>query len=186
VSDAFAYLSVLLSIILGLAMAEILQGYGRLLISRATVKLYPPAIIWSAMMLLMATQFWWASFGLAKRQSWDFAAFCAVLLQAVVMYMGSALVLPRFAPDQDVDLRAHYYREARPFFSFGLLFIALGFAKDWLLERSQPRLILGFMSFFAAVTAVALISRRPRVHEVIAPVMALAIIFYFAWMFWRI
>jgi hypothetical protein len=64
-SDAFAYLSVLLSIVIGLAMAEILQGYGSLLVSRAKVKLYAPPLIWSAMMLLMATQFWWASFGLA-------------------------------------------------------------------------------------------------------------------------
>jgi hypothetical protein len=38
-SDAFAYLSVLLSIILGLAIAEVLQGYGTLLLSRAKVRL---------------------------------------------------------------------------------------------------------------------------------------------------
>ncbi|HEX6073112.1 MAG TPA: hypothetical protein VFY95_08905 [Sphingomicrobium sp.] len=185
-SDAFAYLSVLLSIILGLAMAEILQGYGRLLISRATVKIYAPPLIWSAMMLLMATQFWWASFGLAKREHWDFAAFCAVLLQAIMMYMGSALVLPRGGPDRPVDLRAHYYREATPFFSFGLLFIALGFAKDWLLERTQPAIILAFMSVFAAITIVALIWRRPLVHEVVAPLMAVMIVLYFAFMFWRL
>lgn len=183
-SDAFAYLSVLLSIILGLAMAEILQGYGRLLISRAAVKLYAPPLIWSAMMLLMATQFWWASFGLAKREHWDFAAFCAVLLQTVVMYMGSALVLPRFGPDQDIDLRAHYYREATPFFGFGLAFIVLGFAKDLLLGRTMPGMIMGFMAFFGAVTMVALVSRKPRIHEIIAPGMAATIIVYFAIMFW--
>ena len=46
-SPAFSYLSVLLSIILGLAIAEILQGYGTLLLSRASVKLYAPPLIWS-------------------------------------------------------------------------------------------------------------------------------------------
>jgi len=77
-SDAFAYLSVLLSIILGLAIAEVLQGYRALLLARRTVKLYPPPLIWSAIMLLLAVHFWWASFGLAKRDNWDFAAFSAV------------------------------------------------------------------------------------------------------------
>jgi hypothetical protein len=185
-SDVFAYLSVLLSIVLGLAIAEILQGYGALLVSRSRVKLYAPPLIWSVMMVLMATQFWWVSFGLATRQHWNFAAFCAVLLQTIMMYMGAHLVLPKARPDQDVDLRVHYYREAGPFFAFGLLFLVIGLVKDWLLDRQIEPFRLGFTIVFMAVTLIAFLVRRPRVHEVIAPVMAAAIIFYFAWMFWRI
>jgi hypothetical protein len=185
-SDAFAYLSVLLSIVLGLAMAEILQGYGALLVSRAKVRLYAPPLIWSVLMLLMATQFWWVSFGLAKREHWNFAAFCAVLLQTVMMYMGSSLILPKAQPDTEIDLRAHYYREVRPFFTFGLLFLAFGIVRDLLLERPLAPGNMGFTAFFAALTALALLVPRPRVHEVIAPVMAAAIIVFFATQFWRI
>lgn len=186
-SDAFAYLSVLLSIILGLAIAEVLQGYGALLLSRAKVKLYGPPLIWSVMMLLMATQFWWASFGLAGREHWDFAAFMAVLLQTVMLYMGTTVILPKDFSDQPIDLRAHYYREATPFFTFGLLFLVVGFIKDWLLDQSFVRpLSLPFMAFFTGVTLVALFVRRPRVHEIIAPVMAVAITFFFLTLFMRI
>ena len=185
-SDAFAYLSVLLSIVIGLAMAEILQGYGSLLVSRAKVKLYAPPLIWSVMMLLMAAQFWWVSFGLATREHWNFAAFCAVLLQTIMMYMGSSLVLPKVGPDQDIDLRAHYYKEAGPFFSFGLLFLAIGFIKDWMLERNIGATRLGFLAVFTAITVLALVNRRPRLHETIAPVMAAAIILFFGYLFWRI
>jgi hypothetical protein len=185
-SDAFAYLSVLLSIIIGLAIAEVLQGYGSLLVSRAKVQLYPPPLIWSVLMLLMATQFWWASFGLAKREHWNFAAFCAVLLQTVMMYMGSALVLPKSGADDALDLRVHYYREAGPFFTFGLLFLAVGFIKDWLLDRSLDPIRLVFMAVFTTLTLVALIVRRPRVHEIIAPVMAVLITAFFATLFSRI
>jgi hypothetical protein len=185
-SDAFAYLSVLLSIIIGLAIAEVLQGYGALLVSRTKVVLYPPPLIWSGLMLLMATQFWWASFGLAKREHWNFAAFCAVLLQTVMMYMGSALVLPKGGAEGALNLREHYYREAGPFFTFGLLFLAVGFVKDWLLDRSLDPIRLGFMALFAALTLLALIVRRPRVHEIIAPVMAVLITAFFVALFSRI
>ena len=185
-SDLFAYLSVLLSIVLGLAIAEILQGYGTLLISRAKVRLYAPPLIWSVLMVLMAAQFWWVSFGLGTREHWNFASYCAVLLQTIMMYMGSALVLPRAAPEQDIDLRAHYYREATPFFTFGLLFLAIGFVKDWLLERGIEPFQLSFMAVFVLITVIALTTRRPRVHEIIAPVMAVAIIGFFAFLFWRI
>lgn len=186
-SDAFAYLSVLLSIIIGLAIAEVLQGYGALLLSRTKVKLYAPPLIWSVMLLLMATQFWWASFGLAEREHWDFAAFTAVLLQTVMMYMGTTVVLPKGMSGQPIDLRAHYYREATPFFAFGLLFLVVGFIKDWLLDQSFVRpMSLPFMLFFTSVTLIALIVRRPLVHEIIAPVMAVAITFYFLMLFMRI
>lgn len=186
-SDAFAYLSVLLSIILGLAIAEVLQGYGSLLLSRSRVRLYAPPLIWSVMMLLMATQFWWASFGLAQREHWDFAAFTAVLLQTVMMYMGAAVVLPKIASDETIDLRAHYYREATPLFTFGLLFLVVGFVKDWLLDQSFVRpLSLPFMSFFTAITLLALLVRKPIVHEVIAPVMAVAVTTFFLILFTRI
>ena len=186
-SDAFAYLSVLLSIILGLAIAEVLQGYGSLLLSRSRVRLYAPPLIWSVMMLLMATQFWWASFGLANREHWDFAAFSAVLLQTVMMYMGASVILPKPGSDEPIDLKAHYYREATPFFTFGLLFLLVGFVKDWLLDQSFVRpLSLPFMAFFTGMTALALIVRKPIVHEVIAPVMAIAVTTFFLFLFMEI
>jgi hypothetical protein len=186
-SDAFAYLSVLLSIILGLAMAEILQGYGRLLLSRGKIKVYAPPLIWSAMMLLMAAQFWWVSFGLRTLEHWDFAAFCAVLLQTVMLFMGTTLIIPRGDVDDAIDLKAHYYRESVPFFSFGLLFIVIGLFKDWLLDAfERPAWANWFFGFFAGLTFISLVTKHPRVHEIVAPVMAVAIVTFFPVTFWRL
>ena len=186
-SDAFAYLSVLLSIIIGLAIAEILQGYGRLLLARGKVKLYAPPLIWSAMMLLMAAQFWWVSFGLRTLENWDFAAFCAVLLQTIMLFMGTTLLIPRGDADDPLDLKAHYYRESVPFFSFGLLFIVIGLIKDWLLEAfERPGWAYWFFGFFAGLTLISLLTKHARVHEIVAPIMAFAIVLFFALSFWRL
>ena len=184
-SDAFAYLSVLLSIILGLAIAEVLQGYRALLISRGKVKLYGPPLIWSATMLLLAIHFWWASFGLAKRENWDFTAFSAVLMQTVMLFMGASLLLPTKHSGETIDLRAHHYREAGPFFSFGLLFIIFGFLKDWLLDQRivHGGLPMFFFLFFLASTIFALVVRKPRVHELLAPVMGVMVSIFIAMMF---
>jgi hypothetical protein len=185
-SDAFAYLSALLSIVIGLAMAEVLHGYGILLRSRATLKLYAPPLIWSAMMLILATHFWWASFGLAGRQNWSFAAFSAVLLQTVMMFMGAAISLPHDGSAQPIDLRAHYYRERRPFFGFGLLFLVVGFVKLWLLADPFRGFTLGFFAFFTVLTLIGLLVSKPRVHEILAPVMAAGIVAFIAMMFARL
>lgn len=187
-SDAFAYLSVLLSIILGLAIAEVLQGYRSLLISRGEVKLYAPPLIWSATMLVLAIHFWWASFGLAGRENWDFTAFSAVLMQTVMLFMGAALLLPHKQADQPIDLKAHYYREAGPFFSFGLLFILFGFLKDWLLDQHilSGGLPMVFFLFFLSMTVLALFVRNRRVHEIIAPLMAVTVLIFIGMMFARL
>jgi hypothetical protein len=184
-SDAFAYLSVLLSIVLGLAIAEILQGYGVLLRSRSNVEVYAPPLIWSVMVLILATHFWWASFGLSTRENWSFAAFSAVLLQTIMLFMGAALILPHSAPGP-VDLRAHYYKERAPFFAFGLLFLLVGFLKLWLLSDPFQGLTLGFFAFFTLMALLGLLFTRPRVHEVLAPVMAVGIVIFITIMFARL
>jgi len=47
--DAFSYLSVLLSIILGLAITQILMGYRGLLLARGRVRFYAPTMTWSVL-----------------------------------------------------------------------------------------------------------------------------------------
>ena len=43
--DPFSYISVILSIVLGLAIAQVLLGFRGLILTRAKVKLYAPTII---------------------------------------------------------------------------------------------------------------------------------------------
>jgi hypothetical protein len=56
--DEFSYLSVLLSVILGLAVTQILKGFRGLLLSRARIRLYWPVIAWGALLLLVCFQHW--------------------------------------------------------------------------------------------------------------------------------
>jgi hypothetical protein len=46
--DEFGYLSVLLSVILGLAVTQILKGFRGLILSRARIRVYWPVIVWIA------------------------------------------------------------------------------------------------------------------------------------------
>ncbi|MBV9642907.1 MAG: hypothetical protein JO334_04985 [Verrucomicrobia bacterium] len=65
VMESFNYLSVLLSIVLGLAITQVLLGLRGLILTRAKVKLYFPTMIWAGLALLIAVQAWWASFACA-------------------------------------------------------------------------------------------------------------------------
>jgi hypothetical protein len=186
--DAFSYLSVLLSIIVGLAITQILQGYRGILLSRTSVRLYAPTLIWSVLLLFFAAQFWWASFGLASHKQWDFVTFAVILFQTVCLYMLTAIVLPNIPSKGGVDLEAHYHAEVVPFFITSLLMLGASIAKDWMLNDRLPGATnLAFHAFFGVLAVIGLVMRRQRVvHLTIALAMILFSITYVGLLFARL
>jgi hypothetical protein len=91
--DSFSYLSVILSIVLGLAITQVLLGFRGLILTRAKVKLYAPTLIWALIALLIPIQAWWADFSMRKQTNWTFLALLVIMLQAISIYMIAALIL---------------------------------------------------------------------------------------------
>lgn len=185
--DAFAYLSVLLSIIIGLAITQVLQGYRSLLIARERVRPYGPPLIWSALLLVFAAQSWWASFGMVHVRDWTFAGFGLVLLQSALLYMMTALVLPDVEVEGDVELRAHYERQRIPFFASAVAMLLVSILKDRVLSGVWPSgENLASHGFFGAWALVALITRSPRYHQIAAPAMMVFTFVYIALLFYKL
>src|SRR3954469_14089882 len=95
--DEFGYLSVLLSIIIGLALAEILQGLRRRMLTDAPVQMYWPTKLWVGTLLLVCTQTWWAMFDLRQRHQWEFGQFLVLLLHSILLYLAAGIVLPEIS-----------------------------------------------------------------------------------------
>lgn len=182
--DAFSYLSVLLSVVLGLAIQQILQGYRALALNRRSVTLYWPTIAWTVSLLLMTSQHWWASFDLSTHREWTFAAFAAILVQTALIYMFAGLVLPDIPAGQSVDLKAHYYRERIAFFSVGAATIAWSGVRELILDGHFPTgENLVFHVLFLAMSLIALATANERVHKAFAAVMLTLFVTYVALLF---
>src|SRR5262245_56126664 len=122
--DQFGYLTVLISIILGLGITQLLSGVGRLLQARSRVRLDWPTLAWVGLLLVIHVQTWWAMFGMRTFQNWTFFAFLIVLLQPIVLYLMAALVLPDTIPESALDLRDHYFAHSRWFFILAVSLLA--------------------------------------------------------------
>lgn len=185
--DAFSHLSVLLSIILGLAITQILKGYRGLMQSRARLRLYGPAVLWSVLLLLIDVQAWWAMFGLRNLEQWTFVAFSIVLLQTVVLYLLAALVLPDFFGDELIDLRAYYYANHRWFFTLAVLAGVVSVLKDLVISGHWPHpLNLVSHAVFTLLCAIGALSARETYHRLLAPLITLAFCLYVAVLFARL
>jgi hypothetical protein len=185
--EPFSYLSVLLSIILGLAIAQVLQGFRGLILTRARIKIYTPTLIWAGLTLLIAIQGWWASFGMRLYANWTFAAFIVIILHAISVFMVAALVLPEVERDAFIDLRDHYFAHRSWFFGTLLASNVFSVAKDLALYGHLLGRMNGeFHVIFALAVIVASITRREWFHKLLAPALGLLFLLYITLLFARL
>jgi hypothetical protein len=163
--DEFSYLSVLLSVILGLAVAQILTGFRGILLSRARIRIYWPVIAWAILILLACFQSWWAMFRMRARHDWTFPQFGIVLLQTIVTYMLAGLVLPDLFGESVVDLKENFYAHRRWFFAFGFVAVAVSVIKEVILDGRLP--LPANLAFTSCLPSGFLSARLPDVRGII-------------------
>lgn len=185
--DEFGYLSVLLSIILGLAVTEILQGLRRRMLTEVPVQRFWPTQLWSGTLLLVCTQTWWAMFDLRNRHDWEFDQFIVLLTQTVLLYLVAGLVFPEFESDKPVDLRAHYFRQRKRF--FGLLIAAtfISIYRDWVFDHTLPNpRNLAFHCVYLVTSVTAIATAKEWYHKFVAVFIAAVFMFYVTTLFTRL
>ncbi len=183
--EAFAHLSILISIILGLGIAELLSGFARTIEKRGAARIYPPPVVWAFLLLLTHVQTWWSIFGLRSHLDWTFFQFSVVLLQPIVLYMLSALALPRSSAE--LDLHANYFAHRQWFFALFASLLAVSIGKDLALSGSLPSTMnLAFHAALFCLAGVGFIFAADRVHRWLAYTAAALIGAYIALLFARL
>ena len=185
--DEFSYLSVLLSVILGLAVTQILKGFRGLVLARAQIRIYWPVVAWAFLWLLACVQSWWAMFGMRVRHGWTFGEFAVVLLQTVLTYMVAGLIFPDLFGTEPIDLKANFYAHRRWFFLLALGVIVTSVGKDVVLAGSLPNALnLGFHMIFGAILLTGAITANERYHKAMPLVGLTLFIAYILVLFARI
>jgi hypothetical protein len=170
-----------------LAIAQVLQGFRGIILSRSKVKLYSPTLIWAGLSLLIAIQGWWASFEMRLYSNWDFIAFLAIILHAVSLYMVAALVFPNIPGNGFVDLREHYFLHKGWFFGALLASDLLSVAKNLALYGRLPgRMNAEFHLIFGVAVIGAAFTCREWYHKLLAPALIIFFVIYVAVLFARL
>jgi hypothetical protein len=173
--NAFDYLAVLLSIVLGLGITQVLTGFAGMVRARGRTLMYWPVPLQMMAVFLIQVQVWWALFALRGMTHWTFAQYLIVLMQPVAVYMMAAFITPDFSGDAPVDLRAAYFREARWFFGALAATTTAGLAKNLVIDGALPNATdMAGHIVFLAVAVTGMIVRGDRVHKAVA-VLSLAL-----------
>ena len=164
--DEFGYLSVIISVILGLSVTQLLQGISQVINARDRVRIYWPSIAWALLLLLVDVQAWWAMFGYRNRHTWTFVQFTVVLLEAIMLYLLAALALPGIPNEGEVDLRSNYFRHSGWFFGSLVVLLLVSLLKSVVVSGGLPgKPDLGFHLFWVTTAFVAAFTRNERYHK---------------------
>jgi hypothetical protein len=184
--DEFSFLSVLLSVILGLAITQILQGFRGLVLSRTRIQIYWPVIGWAVFVLLVCFQNWWSMFGMRNRHDWAFQQFAMVLLQTILIYMVAGLVFPDFVGEAIVDLKESFYAHRRWFFFLGFASIVVSVVKDLVLDGKLPKPTnLAFHAIFGVALLTGASTRQERYHKALVVFVIATFVVYIVLLYAR-
>ena len=136
--DAFNYLSVMVSIILGLGLTQLFAGIGNLVQIRRRVKLYWLHTLWVWLLIILHLHMWWSFWALRGVERWNYATFVYVIIGPATLVIASHIIIPELLEGR-IDVERYYF-DTSPLF-FGILTVAAIWAMFL-----EP--IMGLRSFF--------------------------------------
>ena len=110
--NVFEFLLVIVSILLGLGIAELLAGMARML--RGELVAGTLHSLWMFIVFQLQVQLAWGLWDLRLKGAWEYPEFLLLLLAPVLLYSAAAVMFPSAGNGESLD--AHLMRRRRPFF----------------------------------------------------------------------
>ena len=173
--NLFEFLMILLSLIIGLGLAEILAGFARFLKSDGAHEFSWTHGSVTAIIFIALLQTFWESWGLRSIEEWSFPAMLLMLGSPILLYLIAHVIFPERS--QSVSLEDYYYQRARLIWALaGLivivstLFRPLAFDMSlWIVDNATAIPTL-------AMCAVLSIFNTRWLHRTLVPVLLLIVL----------
>ena len=171
----FEFLMVFVSIIVGLGVAEILNGIARQIRCRQSITGYWLHTCGVALIFLALLQNWWELWELRDTPEWVFSSLILMLIAPASLYLIAHLIFPE--PIQNSNFKEYYYGRMRPIWWLAVLttvssslFRPLAFGSELV---SMDNAVSAFMLVGFLCLAV---SRNAVLHTTLVPTFLLLLL----------
>jgi len=115
--DITSHSVTLISIIIGIGLTEMFGNLHRLIRNPKQVTWDWLPVGWSAVLLLLVVNYWWAIYSgiIGVNELSNAAELVLVLVQPIVVFLLTASVLPNFGTTGEWDMRRYYDEHRKPF-----------------------------------------------------------------------
>jgi len=187
--NAFEYITVFISIILGLGVTQILTGIADLVHQSDRVKVYWPHLVWVLLVLILHVQEWYITFELRTFNAWRLPVFLFVLLYPIVLFITARLLFPFGLSEESIDLQEFYYKNYRKIFLFGAILAFISILDNLIMRPYLLEDLVGPSLVLILLSPLALFKiSNPLVHKTVALFMltVLMITIIIQWNKWLI
>lgn len=116
----FEYVTVLISIILGMGITQIVTGVADIIHQWERVRLYWPHLLWVLFLFFLHIQEWWSIFELRPMQSWYLGTFLFIILYPINLFILARILFP-FGSTEGTNFREFYFANYRKFFFWAVI-----------------------------------------------------------------
>lgn len=181
----FEYISVLLSIILGLGITQLLSGIARLVRDGRALAPAWWLMVMVATLLLAHFQVWWVSFGWRVVQTWTFFGYAAFMIMPMLLYLLAYLILPADLLLDGRELVREFLARRRPFYAIVALVPLASYFQQWMLSRLTFDFDAAMRLLWLVLAIPGFVSRRVAVQAALAVTYLVVFVTYICVLFLR-
>ena len=165
----FEFISVMVSIVLGLSLAHMLAGVSQFARNSKRIDAYLPHSLWLVNLLLLHFLTWW-SFWDYRETEWNYARFLIIMLEPLLLFLTTSIAIPRKYDADRIDLRDYFHDVRKWFFISFLVLEAMYILDGPLVFNSEPVWFVYRIPQLIVVAAfvLGLVSRHDRAQLVSA------------------
>jgi len=174
----FEYISILVSIIIGLGITQILSAFSDLLYNYKKVKFYWPHSVWIIFILFLQIQDWFVFYQLETIKVWTLPLLIFIISYPVTLFICSKMLLPTNDLEEKFDMKKFYFSQFQVIFLFISISIVLSIIFNiYILERPFYEQII--LIIFLGFTLYLNISNNSNqiLHKTLASLVLVASIF---------
>ncbi len=124
--DAFEYVVVLTSLILGLGIAQLLTGIADVLSNFKNMKLYWPHTLFVLVIFLLHIQEWWVNYEYASIITiWDLKTVLAILAYPILLFVMARMIFPTGIRGNETDFKTYYQDQWKYIFLIGFITVVI-------------------------------------------------------------
>jgi hypothetical protein len=175
--SAFEYVTILVSIILGLGITFILSSFSDLLFHYAEVRFYWPHTIWIFFLLFLHVQDWVITYQLKDKAIWTLPSVLFVLLYPSVLFMCARMLMPDEDKEKKKDLKQFYEKEYPIIFKIFSAAILLSIFFNLILLNQDLISQLPLLIFLLTIIVIAFKKINSHtVHQLLAIVISAGVV----------
>jgi hypothetical protein len=175
---AFIFIISLAAVINALGLVRLLNAFAEYLRNQQRIEVagYWVFALWALFQFLLHILIWWSLWEVREVDTFNLLLYLYLLSGPVILYLGTSLLVPDVDEDR-LDLRAHYFRVRRPFFTvMGLFWVWAIFS--WPVIKGMVAPTLPILGSYLGIAVILRFTENVKVHAgLVIAVWTILIIF---------